>query len=118
MAVQKVPVLSDDMIRAIHIKRGVVKHAAAYLGCDDATIFTRARHDPLVQDAIVEARAARAAPDLDDDVVLSSKARQVFHHLLGENNVTAAIFIAKTKGGFEGDGFNAGSKVTLRIDNS
>ncbi len=117
MAVPRVPVSSEDMIRAIHIKRGIVKHAAAFIGCDDATIFTRARNDPKVHAAINEARAARAAPDLDDDIELSSKARKVFHTLLKENNVTAAIFVAKTKGGFEGDGFQAGSKVVLKIDN-
>ena len=118
MAIPKVPVLSDDMIKAIHAKKGVVKHAAALIGCDDATIFKRALTHDGVSEAIREARAYREVFDLDDDIVLASKSRQTLHNLLDENNVTAAIFVAKTKAGFEGDGFNAGTKITLKIDNS
>ena len=118
MAVQRAPVLSDHMIKAIHAKRGVVKHAAALIGCDDATIFTRAQHDPAVAEAIKDARAARAVWDTDDDLVLAGKSRKALHNLLEANNVTAAIFVAKTKAGFEGDGYDGGQKITLRIDNS
>ncbi len=117
MAIPKVPVLSDDMIKAIHAKKGVVKHAAALIGCDDATIFKRAHLDPDVEKAIREARAAREVYDLDDDIVVASKSRRSLHRLLDADNVTAAIFVAKTKAKFEGDGYDGGAKITLRIDN-
>lgn len=118
MAIQGVYICSKKIIEAVHLYGGVVKDAAKALGCHMMTIHTRARSEKAIREAIDEARAARSCIDIDDDIVLSSKARQSLHRLLDNDNVTAAIFVAKTKGGFEGDGFSNGSRITVKVDNS
>lgn len=115
MAIQKVPVTSEVMIKAIHDAHGVVKHASKLIGCDDATIFKRALKEPEVAKAIKNARAEREAYNIDDDQVLMSKTRRALHALVEGGNVTAAIFVAKTKCGFEGDGYECGQRVVLNI---
>lgn len=118
MTVKGVFIPSSSMIEAIHLKAGVVAHAAKFLNCHVMTIHLRARNDPAVQKAIDQARADRDCVNEDDDIALSEKARKSLHRLLDNDNVTAAIFVAKTKGGFEGDGFSNGSKITVKVDNS
>lgn len=114
MGIPGIALKKENIVKAIHEKKGILTHAAKMLNCHYSAIYKWMDKDEDVAKAVSEAREEKLRFYEDDDAALVDKSRETFHRLLDENNVSAAIFIAKTKGGFEGDGFG-GKSINVNV---
>lgn len=85
----------QDVINAIHKKKGVVAEAAKIVPCDRSWIFHMIKHNPAVKQAVDEAREAAKQERLDMNETLREKAYQSALTLLGEFDTTMTIFVLK-----------------------
>jgi hypothetical protein len=113
MGIQGVALKKSDIIAALHKSGGIITETATNLKCSSQSIYAWVDRDEDVKKALEEARAFRNRKYQDDDISLVKEAREAYHRLLKSDNAVIAMFIGKTKGGFEGDGM--GNTTTINI---
>lgn len=100
MAISGVPLDRDRIIQAIKLKRGIITHAAEYLGIAPRTIYYAIEEDPSLKEILNKERQAYLDEKIDDDIAIVDSARKSIKALLDKNDVTATIFTLKTKDGW------------------
>lgn len=115
MGIQGVALKKTDIIAAIHKSGGIITETATNLKCSCQCVYAWIDKDEDVKNALEEARKFRNRKYLDDDISLVKEAREAYHRLLKSNNPVIAMFIGKTKGGFEGDGMGSSTIINVGI---
>lgn len=100
MGTPGVPLEKEKIVKAIHLKRGIIEHAAALLGCEPCTIYNWMKKDREVDAAVKEARQNRDIEDMDDNYLLRDLARKSARIKLQEYDTPTTIFILKALAGF------------------
>ena len=100
MAISGVPVNIENIINAIHLKKGVISHAAEYLGIDRGTIYSLIKENKDVADAVIKAREDLENSLIDMDQQCRVQATKSMLELLAEKEVSAVIFAMKCKRGW------------------
>ena len=57
MGISGVPLDKNQIINALHLKKGIIRHAAAHIACEPKTIYSWVDKDPEVANALKEALA-------------------------------------------------------------
>lgn len=100
MGVHGVPLDKMQILHAISLKKGIITHAAEYLGCGARSIYNWMDNDPEVNQAVIDARAEFAKERADLDVEIVKSAYKTIASLIDDGDVTATIFALKTKAGW------------------
>ena len=85
MSYQKVT--EEQIINALYDYAGNVSMAASEIGVTTQALYLRRKNSPAIAQAVIDARRQ-----------LVDEAERVIKHHLGKNNLTAAIYTAKTQG--------------------
>lgn len=113
MGISGVPLEKEQIINALHLKKGVIRHAAAHIACEPKTIYSWIDKDPDVANALREARANGDKERADQNEVIKVKAYTSIEALLEKGDVTSTIFALKTLCGWtQGEG-NQSIQVNL-----
>lgn len=116
MGISGVPLSKSDIIKAIKAKKGILRHAAEMLGCNDKCLYDWVGKDLDVERVLKESRKQREIAYEDQDFELVDEARQALLRTMRQDNVQSAMFVAKTKGKFESQN-ESGDRVTVIVKN-
>jgi hypothetical protein len=100
MGISGVPLEKNKIINALHLKKGVIAHAALLIPCSAVAVYEWVNKDPEVAEALRKARENAAQERLDQDEVIKQKAYASIEDLLDKKDPTATIFALKSKCGW------------------
>lgn len=100
MGIPGVALKKPDILNAIRLKKGIIKHAAELLNCERETIYQWMNKDEDIANAVTTARDQAIKDRSDDDNEIVQAAYLSLLEQIKKGEATPTLFALKCKAGW------------------